>query len=278
MGLRNFIAALQPNQNNKEKEILSILKSVDSDLEIYWYPGSGDDVTPLLFDVPNNPTGRRLLRKNNDGSEQPPILLWMNDCADSLVNFPSDSQLNREVDSQYSELWNLYQASGLFGSYKEIYSLGDCGFTLFSVNIKNAGHGPHSRPHQGDDYIILFSNQRSEDLLEKVFLEYKIRINTIALIKQGGFSGQTFGHYNLPQILKEKKEIGSVDFWIIDSQGVCVDSEKKIVSSDLDDYEYIGGPVPWGWAPARMFGRKGRKGVPYEIEKRPMRTGRSWRG
>ena len=259
MGFKQFIDDLQPNQKNRnqlKEEILKILKVMDSDLEIYWYPGSGPDITPLLFDVPNNPTGRRLLRMDNESSGQPPIFLWMNDYADLLADFPKKSQLNQATDNRYSELWNRYQASSLFCS-KEIYSLGSQYFTLFLVNIKNADQGSYSRPPQGDNYIALFSNLKSENLLDEVFSKYKIKINTIALIKQGGFSGQTFGHYNLPKILKRHRDkIGSVDFWIIDSQGVDLDSEKRVIPRGLEEYEYIGGPVPWGWEPTRLFGRK----------------------
>lgn len=274
MSLMNFIAELQATEcGDNSSKMLDYLKEINFDPEIYWYPGSGNDMSPLLFDVPNNPTGRRLLRMREQINEKTPILLWMNDYAESLNDFPSEKQLNSEIKSDYNKLWSLYKTKGSFGAYKEACSLGSMEFTLFSVNIKNVDQGLHSRPPQGDDYIVLFSHLKSEDLLKDVFLKYEIHINTVALIKQGGFSGQTIGHYEqLPTMLKEQqKKIGLIDYWIIDSQGV--DSKGSPVCNDLAEYEYIGGPVPWGWNMARIYGRKS---IQYKREKRPFRIGKSW--
>ena len=266
MGLKGFIADLEIKECNGESpKIFNILKNMEFEPDVYWYAGSGNDISPLLFDVPNNPTGRRLLTMEANAKEKP-ILLWMNDYANYLADFPNDNQMNSVANTEYEDLWSLYGASCSFGAHKEIYSLGDLEFSLFSVNVKNRGQGWHSRPPEGDDYIVLFSNLKSEHLIPKVFARYRIHINTVAMIKQGGFSGQTFGHYrNLPTRLKRhEKKIGLVDFWIIDSQGV--NNEVVPISNGLKEYEYLGGPVPWGWSPTRLYGRKG---VKYERNKKP---------
>lgn len=244
--------------------MLYFMKNINFVPEIYWYPGSGNDMSPLLLDVPNNPTGRRLLRMGEKANEKPTILLWMNDYAELFNDFPNKLSLNKCIESNYSELWHRYNTRGVFGAYKEVYYLGSKKFTLFSVNIRNADQGLHNRPPQGDNYIVLFSHFKSEDLLKDVFIKYKLRINTVALIKQGGFSGQTFGHYeNLPTRLKEQQNnIGLIDYWIIDSQGFSI--EGGPVCKDLAEYECIGGPVPWGWRETRIYGRKS---VQYERKK-----------
>jgi hypothetical protein len=213
-----------------------------------------------------------------------PILFWMNDRSSYSKDFPNNNLLGREIVPSYSKLWNSYGSRLTIGNSKECYSFeGNIQITLFTANVRNKEQGVHSRVKSGDTYLICISYCDSELLLEKVFSSYGLHLYMIALIKQGGFSGQrqNFQHYtDLPEkVTQLEKQIGKVDFWVIDEYGQnryrfeLGHNKKMPIARSLRDYEYIGGPLRWGWPPARLFGKPG---VEYSPEKRPFRKGRSW--
>lgn len=83
-----FIAGLKQLTNGKPvlRNRLAAMKAAPM---IYWYPGCGTDLSPLILDVPNNPTGQRLYRINAAAADQSaPIVLWMNDYSAHQDGFP----------------------------------------------------------------------------------------------------------------------------------------------------------------------------------------------
>jgi len=130
--------------------LLEQLASFDQPLDAFWYPGSGDDLTPLMLDVPNNPAGRRLLRLNGKPQSNP-VLFWMNDYSEDYQHFPGDDLLGRHWKSCYPELWEEYQARAVFGRQRERYRLNqDIVITLFTVTVYNQDQGAHDRDAGGE--------------------------------------------------------------------------------------------------------------------------------
>lgn len=276
MNWTNFMNNLQPDTSNQGRILLDRLSIFQSAPDIFWYPGSGQDLVPLLLDVPNNPTHRRLCRIDQKSQEKP-FLYWMNDCSKILNDFPGDSLLGQELVPEYSELWEEYNATVSIGKSRERYLFkGNITITLFTANVKNQEQGIHNREKTGDEYLVCFSTCDSESLLENIFAPYCFHLSIIALIKQGGFSGQRSGfnqYRDLPnRVVNLEKQVGAVDFWVIDLYGQ--DDEKMPDVQCLSKYKYIGGPLRWGWPPARLYGKSG---IVYSHEKRVCRVGRSWR-
>lgn len=276
MDWKNFLSKLQPETEHQGDTLLKKLSAFQTSPDIFWYPGSGQDLVPLLLDVPNNPTHRRLYRVNQEPEEKP-LLYWMNDHSKSLSHFPEDGSLGKELAPQYSGLWKEYNATVSISKNREHYRFDEnIMITLFAANVSNREQGVHTRRDTGDEYLVCFSYCDSELLLEKIFAPYSLHLSIIALIKQGGFSGQRedFDQYvDLPnKVTKLKKQVGIVDFWCIDLYGQ--NNEKMPIARSLREYKYIGGPLPWGWPPARLYGRPG---ISYSRETRTCRVGKSWR-
>lgn len=275
MSFGDLLRNLRPRTPGQESRLLDLLTGACPSIDLFWYPGSGRDLTPLLFDVPNNPSGRRILRTNKP-NEQRPVLLWMNDYSGEYEHFPPAETLGREHVPRYSDLWGQYGTVARVGNLKEVYEL-DPGIplTLFTVTLRNRPGGSHFRGDTGDEYLVVFSHCDSELLLEQAFIKYGITISTVALIRQGGFSGQrrSFSHYaDVPiRIQEARQHVGQVDYWVIDAAG----QEGRVPSAPaLSDYEYVGGPLKWGWVPTRIFARADSA---YVREPRPCRFGRSWK-
>jgi len=274
MDWTHFLKGLQPNTHYQGNALLARLSSFQTAPDVFWYPGSGRDLTPLLLDVPNNPIRRRLYRTDQE-CEGKPFLYWMNDYCGDLEDFPEVNLLGNELVPEYGNLWNEYNSTVSIGEKKECYRFDrDVMITLFTANVKNREQGGHARKETGDEYLVCFSSCDSELLLRKIFQPYCCHLSIVALIRQGGFSGQRdgFGQYvDLPDRVTEfEEQVGKVDFWCIDSQG---QNEELPIAPALQEYEYIGGPLPWGWRPARLYGRPG---VFYSRERRSCRVGKSW--
>ncbi len=275
MDWKNFLKDLRPEIINRETSLLEKLSRFESAPDLFWYPGSGKDFVPLLLDVPHNPTGRRLYRTDSEPEEKP-VLFWMNDHDRSLKDFPDYGLLGKSFSPPYEELWKTYDAEISLGSRKEIYRFNkDITITLFSAKVKNRNQGAHDRSESGDEYLICFSPCDSEQLFEEVFAPYRFHLAFVALIAQGGFSKQRSGfnqYIDLPNRVTDLKNyVGAVDFWCIDLYG---QKREMPAAPSLQEYEYIGGPLPWGWPPSRLYGRAG---IQYSRERRPHRVGNSWR-
>jgi hypothetical protein len=269
----NFIdnlTALSPS-----KPVLrDCLSKMDASPDIYWYPGSGTDLSPLILDVPNNPTGERLYRINDsDSDRKKPILLWMNDYSSHQPTFPRPGPMGIHYSRGSAALkweyfgddkwrgWSRYDTKIEVSHHQERYLFrNQIAITLFTVTVRNQHQGPHTRPAHGDRYLVVYSNCASHELLQHVLLPYALRPRCVALIRQGGFSGQL--HYeqyiDLPSWLSERSsELGGpVDLYVIDAYGQDLHFKRPLCGA-IAHYDYRGGPVPWGWPPCRAFGRPG---------------------
>lgn len=270
---KGFINRLTPLGRGKPV-LLNQISRFDRPPNIYWYPGCGTDLSPVILDVPNNPTGRRLFRLNNALNKKDiPIILWMNDYSSYQTGFPASGLIHVHYSHGSGALrwdyfgddrwrgWNRYETRLEVSRHRERYIFGnEIPITLFSVTVQNSNQGIHTRPLQGDRYLVIYSNCASHELISRVLSPYAIRPVCVALIRQGGFSGQL--HYeqyiDLPIWLCEReKELGGpVDLYVIDAYGQDL-KFKRPLSRAIAHYDYRGGPIPWGWSPCRAFGRPG---------------------
>lgn len=271
MSLSTFLDTLSPHSGATGKgPHWTALREQAGDADVYWYPGSGRDLTPLMLDVPSNPSGRRVFRPGRTDASAPAQVLWMNDPAfpEWLDNEPPGGGYT----PGYWALWRHYRAHAEVGSRVETYSTAAGQVAhLFTVTVWNDCAGVHARPRDGDAYLVIYSPMESERLFREVFLPHRIRVTTVALIKQGGMSGQRprFPQYiAVPEILQSHaNELGPVDFYAIDGHGQVAD---RPLAPAIQDYWYAGGTLDWGWIPWRVFARPG---VAYARELRDRRNG-----
>ena len=263
----DFIGGLVPLQPSKPA-LLRHLSRLQRAPHIYWYPGCGSDLSPLVLDVPNNPTGERLYRLGGTlTSDSIPLVLWMNDHSKYQDLFPRPGEIKVEFNeyrlyqTDRWRYWEDYRARLEVGKHQENYLFeGEIPIKLFSVTLHNTNQGKHSRPTQGDRYLVIYSNCASHELFRRVLLPFAIRPRCVALIRQGGFSSQL--HYeqyiDLPAWLVERENelTGPVDMYIIDAYGQDLKFKRPLAKA-IEHYDYRGGPVPWGWRPCRAFGRPG---------------------
>jgi len=272
---QTLLRRLRPRSASQGDQLLRKLASFSFAPDIFWYPGSGADLTPLLLDVPDNPLCRRLLRIDQK-SQGRPFLLWMNDYSKSLENYPDSCVRDDDMVSDYRNLWHEYCSTATYTGKLERYSFDEeIRISLFTVVVKNKEQGVHQRKMTGDEYLVCFSNCDSEILLERLFAHYQIHLSVIALIRQGGFSGQKIGfdqYIDLPErVIDYRHKLGLAEFWVIDRYGQ--DDKRRPAADSLKGYSYEGGPLCWGWPPARLFASGPTS---YTRTTRPYRHGRSW--
>ena len=281
-----FVDGLMPIDPGSGSNLKDLLRRLQVSPSLYWYPGSGDDLRPLVLDVPNNAVGRRLFRTSSPDFENDPILFWMNDYFGyyaefpragtevSEVSYPSDWWPKEKKDFQAHQWdqwlgWGRYEAALEIAEQVERYVFRDrLPVTLFTVNVKNHDQGVNDRPKDGDTYLVIFSNVPSHVLFEEAMLPLRLNVSCVLLAKQGGFAGEIY-HYNqyeqIPTLLRSfESELGPVDLYLIDMSGQ--DNDRNPRFDVIKDYEYVGGPVPLGWKPCRAFARPGLK---YELKRKP---------
>jgi len=158
-----FIGGLTPLHQRKPV-LLRRLSQFAQAPHIYWYPGCGTDLSPLILDVPNNPTGERLYRLNAPATDlSPPIVLWMNDYSQYQEGFPSAGKIQVRYEAvsrafrwQYSRDdhwrgWNRYGTRLEVNRHQERYLFeNEIPITLFTVTVFNSHQGIHTRPVSGD--------------------------------------------------------------------------------------------------------------------------------
>ena len=205
----------------------ALLRSViEQDPAIYWYPGSGDDLTPLVLDVPSNPTGRRLFPVA--GVQQGrPLLLWMNDFLDYHFGFPSGEASCKHDVSVGEGIRAKVEVLGPVGRFLipcpcrgETDRHIAIPLAVFQIRVKNRERGSRQRPDEGDVYTVFFSAAESEFLFRQVLAKHRIRIEVVALIAQAGFSIQRsdFQQYReVPLLLTEHAaQVGPVQAYLVD--------------------------------------------------------------
>jgi hypothetical protein len=106
-------------------------------------------------------------------------------------------------------------------------SAGPIRLRLFHVRVTNDNRAAHrQRATRGDRYLAIFSPAESEELLRSAILPHRLHVDVVALIRQGGLSGQRplypymkpFQQYtDLPQLLGNLAgEIGHVAGYVVD--------------------------------------------------------------
>lgn len=244
----HFLQTLRASAEGSDTTLLDRLSEATRGVsaDVYWYPGSGEDLMPMVFDTPHNPMGRRLFRLNADPRERPVTLLWMTDHADWLSDFPSNRLGTPFHPNDYHEMNSppMENTEIIFGQTLERYRFSpEVPITLFTVTVRNRNQGIHSRPHSGDCYLVLYSACPSHILFEQIFLAYRWCPVCVALIRQGGFSMQheNYGHYqDLPRFFRShhRQFKKLVETYIIDAEWN--------MPRDLADYVKFAGPVTWG--------------------------------
>ena len=239
-----------------------IIKDVlDAGPAVYWYSGSGDDLVPLVLDMPQNPTGRRLFPQR--GTKQgKPLLLWMNDYQNSLAGFPYKNQFNIDlgnvqatVEIEQSPCRFVIPVKGLPQTFKRKRAIP---LTLFQVRVKNKPPkkgmpGRYVRSLEGDIYTVFYSPVESEILLRSVFAAHEISVEVVAIIKQEGhfdrgglpFSKQNKSYQIIPKLMQEcADQIGKVQAYLVDKDCTISGYEIKPHSPQIPD---------WGCGVVRMW-------------------------
>lgn len=251
-------------------EIENTLTSLaDADPGVYWYPGSGSDLTPLVLDLPNNPTGERLfplLGPRQQGREKERgLVLWMNDHQDDFwggpIGFGHDEpgeaiQQNLHANVSVEESIGRFMIPTRFALEGRTVAVP---VAVFQVRVKSE-HEDQQRPPDGDLYTVLFSPAMSEVLVEHVFLPNSISVRVVALQRQGGLSAQhrkripypacdlpamqklsDFMHYRtIPELLREHNfQIGT---YLVDN------------IAEIEGYHSTDNAMPhWGFGGTKMW-------------------------
>lgn len=208
-------------------EVLRLIEKFDP--MIYWYPGSGCDLVPLLLDVPDNPTGCRLYPLRGP-DQRGRIILWMNDYAEWNQEFPTVGEF--KADDFNKSLWERFSARAeiqnvfRFVIQPSKNSSEPVPLSIFHVRVQSDTAVWHDRQQDGDLYTVLYSAAESEHLLATVFSPHQLDIQIVALVRQGGFSCQrahfeprsTFEQYrDIPRLLRQHQNtVGAPKHFILD--------------------------------------------------------------
>lgn len=176
---------------------LELLDAIRSEQPpVVWYPGSGEDFTPLLFASADAPDecrlGRFLSGRSSKGEAN--LVVWMNDFSEHFLGFPeqADYRLNHSGQEETIKVEKVGR---------------------FAIPVASLAHG--QRIHiplavfqatvgQGAPVTVLFSPAESRTLLECVLLLYAVPIKIVAIVNQSSLGPERMGfdHYkDLPQIL-----------------------------------------------------------------------------
>ena len=232
--------------------VLGQLAQEDPDL--YWYPGSGDDLMPFALDAPNNRTGERLFPLQG-AKQKRKLVVWMNDFMDDFRSAPegfSPSYVDAAAE-QYLRLdVSVEETCGRF-----IVPIHDfhrrmitpIPVTIFKVRV-SGGRVRTMRPAEGDLYTVVFSLAESEMLFRGLFVPHRLRVRVVALQRQGGCQRQLhepdrpFNQYkDIPRLLAEhRRQVGQVEAYLVDHD------------VEIPDYHPITELLPhWGVEGTRMW-------------------------
>jgi hypothetical protein len=234
---------------NRNEQTLKEVLEVDP--AIYWYPGSGNDLAPLVLDVPRNPTKRRLFPLH--GARQgKPLLLWMNDYNDSFAGFPDQREyrvklgdVQATVEITESPGRSVIPAGRPPGN-KRATAIPVTVFKARVMGVEPARRRRSVRPPGGDLYTVFYSAAESENLLRSIFVPHCIPIQVVALVRQGGFSDQRL-HFEQYQDIKRllenfRSKVGKVQAYLADNE------------VQIPNYERFGQPFPgWGYNGVQMW-------------------------
>lgn len=193
----------QALDNRTGRKITEFSKLAGINASIYWYPGSGDDLVPVLLDRPDNFTGRRLWNGSSISTND--VVLWMNDYSDCEPWFlqPTDQYV---VPESYQEIWKRFHGK------IRIESVTQFNFDVFGSDAKHwlIQASISRRLYGASRVVFIFSKIESEHLIKYVFLKLGFTIHCIALISQAGF-GQREGRQQysfIPKLIERALHYG----------------------------------------------------------------------
>ncbi len=168
---------------------------------VVWYPGSGQDFTPLLYAQPDASKRSRLAPFISELNLQGPsnFVLWMSDFNEALFGFPDAEEFRIKPRGSQPEKTVKIEQVGRFAIPVASQIKGRLIHIPLAIFRATVGSGVSS--------TVLYSAAESETLLRHVFIRHKIPIRVVAIVKQAGFSGQrsSFNHYrDLPQMLNKR--------------------------------------------------------------------------
>ena len=178
--------------------------------EIYWYPGGGSDLTPLLLMPENSVFQRKGFQPEVETHS--PLLLWITDLA------PVDRLLedSRSLSKSYRELWQRLGADYRIVDSVEI-DFGLAGLSgqhyILDVEIVRSGY-------QSQRFRFIYS-QCSVEAFPEFCADRDVKITWIAFIKAtGGFGGpsaqlimkdlsRVYPHWAMPDAIIGDKNFSS---------------------------------------------------------------------
>ncbi len=139
----------EPTSNRKAMmcQLDELLKS-----KIYWYPGGGADITPLLLLSNSNLLGKSALEKDCR-NKQDRLLLWITDIR--------DLNANAIAIPAYTNLWSkFYTTYDILNIDTIVSSCHNCLSKTFAIDVRI------SRPAGVSTYIMLYSKGDARDCPE----------------------------------------------------------------------------------------------------------------
>jgi len=219
--------------------------------------------------------------RNDTTSWTDPVVLLMNDHQQGMhFDFPEDGEVwtgydfdntrsltGRSWARRGKRMWDRYHTQIVtLGPHERYYLSHESSpdplipVSIFRAIVTNSLSGDYKRPPFGDEYVVIFVNAPSHTVFQEIILKHGLHVCAVALIRQGGFSQQL--HYeqyiDVPKWLINHAQLidGEPEYFFIDSQGQSRETKKPLCKA-LDHYEYVGGPVDWGWRPCRAYARLG---------------------
>ena len=147
--------------------------------EVYWYPGGGLDLTPLLLMPENSVFQRKGFQPEKEAHL--PLLFWITDLA-PVGRLLEDSV---SLSKPYNELWQLLRADyRIVGSVEIDLGLGSPAGQHYILDAEIVRSGVQSQR-----FRFLYS-QSSVDVFPEFFAARHVKVSWIAFIKAtGGFGG-----------------------------------------------------------------------------------------
>lgn len=180
---------------------------------VVWYPGSGEDFTPLLFASADAPDecrlGRFLTGRSSQGEAN--LVVWMNDLNEKLSGFPEQDryQIKRSEQGETVRVEKVGRFDIPLASPPDGPPGNHLSLTVFQATVG-----------QGAPVTVLFSSAESRTLLECVLLPYAVPTKIVAIINQSSFGAgrPDFNHYtDLPKMLSAT-DSQMVEAYLIDNR------------------------------------------------------------
>lgn len=205
---------------------------VRADPAIYWYVESAKDFTAAFLDMPNNPTGRRLLPAHGDRVK--PLLLWMTDSRAENTNPPTPGRYSITLGSNRADA-HIEAPPEHF--VIQCRSAGEATVKIpvavFAVRI--TGEKPFKVDHR---CYVFYSAIGQREFLASVLVPHRIQVDVVARICQRqeharlADQNRLNQHENLFRLCRENRNaIGIMEAFIVDADVGDVPGYRRIPHS-----------------------------------------------